>query len=235
MRYRWLLVVVVIGLLGATPAAARIVVVEPNDEINLGMDPAEVKKLATLQSTTFPSILSEVSPDDTTILSIFLRTNAPDTVEFVNVNDGSTRRVSEDVLDLEPLSEVVWRDNRTAVYLSTNTRLGTVLVELDRETGTVKTREVDIPGFILSLAPNARRVLIVRLAVEEMSIGDDRRSPFDTVVKQAPGQPTGPIRFDAQGEVLRVASDGVQLSILDLNSGEIMPIVRYPEGTALIR
>jgi dipeptidyl aminopeptidase/acylaminoacyl peptidase len=133
----------------------------------LRLPPAELQKLATLRNTTEPRLLSAVSPDDTTIVTMALPETGrggsePGTPQFafLNVQDGSSKAVDKAVLSAEPETEVAWRDDHTAVYLSATQAGDPLLVELNRDSGAVISSTVRLPGRPLSLAPNAARVLI---------------------------------------------------------------------------
>lgn len=152
----------------------------------LRLRPAELHKLATLRNTTEPRLISRVSPDDTTIVTAAqpeigrsgTEAGTP-TMAFLNVEDGSSKTIDKAALGVEPVTDVVWRDDRTAVYLSTNAAGMPLLVALDRDTGAVISSTLKMPGRPLSLAPNASRALIeiaggssAHLATYELASGE---------------------------------------------------------------
>lgn len=167
-RPRWLFITFMIAvLIAGSLAITRISVMYLAHLQPLRLQPAELQKLATLRNTTEPRLLSEVSPDDTTIVTMaFPETgrggSEPGTPQFafLNVQDGSSKAVDKAVLNVEPQTEVAWRDDQTAVYLSASKAGDPLLVELDRNSGSVISSTVRLPGRPLSLAPNASRVLI---------------------------------------------------------------------------
>jgi dipeptidyl aminopeptidase/acylaminoacyl peptidase len=139
------------------------------------------------------------------------------------------------VLEWEPFSEVAWRDNRTAVFISGNEQIGPVMVMLDRQTGAVMTKTLDLPGAPVTLAPNASRVI---LAVEPRATQKSRRrmprSPFTIPINRAPFQRVGPAKFDAERQIVKLAEERVTLVSLDLNTGQVTELVALPEGSGII-
>src|SRR5690349_9654100 len=99
MRHRWLIAILLAALaLGSTPAAAEVVEVDPQKDPVTTLDQAESQRLATLQQTVFPSLMSEISPDDTTVLQLLLKPGGRDfDLSFINIADGSSTPVSNQV------------------------------------------------------------------------------------------------------------------------------------------
>ena len=133
----------------------------------LRLPPAELQKLARLRQTTEPRLMSAVSPDDRTIVTL----NLPETGRsgseagtpqwaFLDVEDGSSRPIATAALDLEPQTEVVWRDARTAVYVSADRADTPRLVALNRDTGAVTSSPLRLPGRPVSLAPTGTQLLL---------------------------------------------------------------------------
>lgn len=236
MRRRWLVFILVFGLvLGASPAAAIIGVVDPTEEPELLLEAPEAEKVAALQSASFPNILSEVSPDDTTLVTLTLSPSVA-RFNFLNVVDGTSAGISNVALNYPPMTEVGWRDARTAIYISSNEDNDPVLVSMSRDGGTVMTSTLRLPGFPISLAPNGSRLLVAALSdSEDMSASNKQamRSPFDLVVRRSPYRQAGPAKFDyAQGD-LKISALQVTLAALDLNTGAVVKLVDLPPGSGL--
>lgn len=235
MRRRWLFLVVLVGLvLSATPAAAVVGIVDPSAEPEVVLEPAEANKLAALQSLTFPILLSEVSPDDNAILAV-ASSAAAARVNFVDVNTAATTPVDLDFSQLPQFTEIGWRDATTAVYVSANEDFEPLLVSLDRLSGKVMTETLAIPGFPLSLAPNASRLLVALLFDDEaLSTKPLKKSPFDLVVKRGGYKRVGPTKFDADQGDIRVSALQLGIASYDLNTKELVPLEIVPPGTGIV-
>lgn len=148
-------------LLGAHPAAADITRIDPAAPPAPVLEPAEREKLVALLQWTQPLLLSEVSPDDSAVLLAHLKLGpelqgAPPRLEFLNVRTGTRVPVAEPARALPPMSNVAWRDARTAVYISFDPSRGPLQVALDRLTGAVVTRTLELPGFPFEHRPRRR-------------------------------------------------------------------------------
>ncbi len=235
MRHRYVgLILLVCLAISATPARAQIMVLDPEEEPEVTLEAAEAQKLAQLQAVTSSTILSDVSPDDGSIL---VSTSAGDEAQwaFVDVNEGLLTPVDRAALDLQPLTEIRWSDNHTAVYVSDGDADGPVLVSLDRNRGSVVTRTLDLPGFPISMAPNGSRlVLAIRPHSEERSRRALTPSPFDIRLQRPWLEPPGPEHFDAGRTPLQVSSGPVTLVTLDLSSGQTAEMLTMPEGSGVI-
>ena len=236
MRYRWLAAILLIAIaLSITPAAAEVVDVDPEKDPTTTLDQAESQKLAMLQSAAFPSLASEISPDDTTVLNVTAKPGEQSfSLSFVNIMDGSTSPVSELARDLPPFSEVRWRDGRTVVYVSLDFKVGPVIVTLDRVTGALRERPIKLKGFPLSLAPNGSRLLMALRRDTKDDEAAKMQSPFDITLKRAPDDRVSLARFDADRQALQLAEKEVDFSALDLNSGEVTPLLTLPDGSGLV-
>ena len=160
----------------------------PEDILEL----AEVEKIRTLQNTNDVFLVGRVSPDDSTIVVMSGSEQGSRQISWMDVQTGQLEPIDSKVLDLFPQSEIAWRDNQAAMYLSNNSNGDPVLVTLQREAGEVQTRELDIAGRPLSLAPNGSRLLI-----ENSS------------------------------------KNGMELSVMDLESGTIEKLLTYTGSTPL--
>lgn len=245
MRHRWLAVILLLGVgLSVTPAAADKATIDPSQEPNVTLEQPEYDKLATLQNTRFPSLLSDVSPDDAAIFAGAFAANEVE-LAFLNINDGSTTPVNPVALQYGPLSEIRWRDAQTASYVSVEQNGAPVLVSLNRTSGDVMTTTLTLPGFPLSLAPNASRVLLViepqsdqsgmRInAVKQAPFTLEAQSPFRIPVRRSFFTRTGPTRFDADKPDFKISALPLTLASLDLTTGEVLPLADLPEGTGIV-
>jgi Prolyl oligopeptidase family/WD40-like Beta Propeller Repeat len=241
MRYRWLAAILLAALaLSLTPAAAEVVDIDPRKDPVTTLDQAESRRLATLQRTVFPYLASEISPDDTTVLHALIKPGGDEfDLGFMNIADGSITPANSVVRDLPPFSEVRWRDGRTAVYVSFEPGLGTVLVAVDRVTGRVRTRPVRFKGFPVSLAPNGSRLLVafVKAAQDEESPEGEppgMASPFRLTVKRTFDSRYGVARFDAERQALQVSEQEVEFSAIDLETGASTLLLTLPESSGLV-
>lgn len=232
MRYRWLIALLLLATLfvGSVPVRAESVLVDPSQEPETILDSAEADKIQTLQSAAFQSIVTDISPDDTTTLIASVRQDGPQ-IHFVDIRDGAETPIDPAFLDLPTLSERRWRDAKTLTFLSLSLEAGPLVVTIDRDSGAIMTNTVDLPAFPLSLAPNGTRVL---LAAEQGGSDnqDMRHSPFRHTLRQ-PMERVGLTRFDADRDALQLAENPVSLFIYDLNGGAPTELVTLPPGSGI--
>jgi dipeptidyl aminopeptidase/acylaminoacyl peptidase len=258
MRHRWSLVIVVLALaLSIAPAAADTRLIDPTEEPEITLSEAEAQKLAALQSAVFPTIVGDVSPDDATI---FTAAYTPSGVllQFVNINDATTVNVDDVALALGPLVEPGWLDEHTVRYISLNENLNPVIVDIDSRTGAVSAAEFDLPGFPISLSPNAARVFIAlveeteeeeappeegeggsgteRVELKALSRGPfklDVESPFNVRIKRSLLDQRKPGLFETGQSDLMISEVRTTLAVFDLNSGILTPLTDLPENSGL--
>ena len=150
--------------LGGTPAAAEIINVGFGEEDFPSLEETELEKLDTLQTTRLPIILSEISPDRSTLVVATIdRLSQIDwQVKFLNLNTGEL----EDSLALEyevfsPSTPIQWVDNDTIRFVQENLFGPWEIVSLNRETGIVSHTNVypteTESGEILGAAPDLSR------------------------------------------------------------------------------
>ena len=165
----------VLGLRGA-PATAEIVNVGFDNEELPALEDEELTKLDTLQTTRLPLILSDVSPDQTTIVVATLdRLSQTDwQVKFLDLNTGEL----EDSLALEyevlnPTTPIQWVDNKTIRFIQQSLFGPWVIVSLNRDTGIVSNTTVypteDEAGEILGASPTFSRFAL-RVYEEEEDV-----------------------------------------------------------------
>src|SRR5262245_39662944 len=239
MRHRWLAAALLLALaLGSTPAAAEVVDVDPRKDAITTLDPAESQRLATLQHTVYPYLDSEISPDDTTLVHVLLKPGDEDPdFSFLNITDGTITPINRLVRELSPFGELRWRDGRTLVYVSYAPELGPVLVTVDRVTGRVRTQPIRFKGFPVSLAPNGSRLLVAFVKNNDEENPEDASlgftSPFRITIKHAFDSHYGVARFDAERQALQVSETEVQISVIDLATGESTLLLSLPDGSGL--
>ncbi len=234
MRLRLLTFLILFALIaGVTPAGAEIALVDPNDEPEIILDEADAEKVAILQSAAFPSLESEVSPDDTSILTFVFGPEGP-RLAFQDVNTGATTPVQGGWEELGPVSEIAWRDSQHAVWISGNDQVGPILVSILRDTGEVMTETLGLPGFPLSLSPNATRVLVTIPETQQLSRGGMPASPFTLEVKRQPWERVGLTKFDTDRDVLKLSHEPVTIASFDLNSSEVVELATVPAGSGII-
>ncbi|GAC1542195.1 MAG: prolyl oligopeptidase family serine peptidase [Herpetosiphon sp.] len=237
MRHRWLtLLLIVASVVGTTPAAAKIAVIDPSEPPKLTLSQPEAEKLALLQSAALPIIRGDVSPDDQVFVGSIGRDTRIQQYSFININDGSIQPIRLDLAKTPPRSHIVWRDNDTAVFLSAERDVGSVLVLLDRNTGSVRTEKIRLPGFPLSIAPNASRILVaIASAPEAKSLDQSVDSPFTLKITRSPFDTRlqWP-EWDTDRRELQVAPGSVTIASYDLNSREFIPLEDLLPGSAVV-
>lgn len=208
MRLRWLSVMLVLLtlFLSALPAQAAIIPIRPGQAPKITPSQADFDKIVRLQGITNITALTEVSPDDQSLLIVHQKPGSQAQFEFINVQDGTTRPVSSDILRLAPVSNMVWWDNDTVAYFSFDSSARTaadfkVMVEVDRISGKLTKTPVKLPGIPISFSPDVSKALMVGISLDELpfdSAGDNQfHSPFDQVIQRG----FGPTRTDqAVGE-----------------------------------
>ncbi len=233
MRRRWItLVLLVTFAASAAPAAANIFVIDPRKPPVPTLAADEVKKLAALQGAVFPRMLSDVSPDDAVVLTAVGR-QGHQQLAFVGVSDGSFKPIQ---LEFPLLSNVAWRDVHTAVYISQDNGSdgAPILVALNRDSGAVVTSTLNLPGFPVSLSPNATRVLVAQENQPAQTNAERyTQSPFTITLRRSPFDRVGPTSFDTNQVDVKVSPAKVALASFDLNSQEVVPLEELPEGSGI--
>lgn len=240
MRHRWLASFLVIILaLSLHPVSAEVVEVKFRQDPILTLDEAETQRLNTLQRTSFPALMSDISPDDTTIVKLLI---APDQSSYelylMDINSGESTSYTQLFNELPPFSNLAWRDAHTLVYISFSFEVGPALVALNRVTGEVSLEPVSFSGAPISLAPNGSRLLVARTISadddEEIDFAAKMRSPFKHTVKRTFDRPASNARFDAERQALQVAEDEVVFSVVDLSTGESRELFHLPSDSGLL-
>jgi dipeptidyl aminopeptidase/acylaminoacyl peptidase len=127
------------------------------------LDAAEVEKITTLQNTFDVFAISNISPDDSTMIiaaGIGSEGEEAGQASWMNMQTGELQPISADFLQHFPQSAVVWQDNETVVYLSNNQNGDPVVARLNRTSGELTTEPLAVNGRPLSLAPDGSRALV---------------------------------------------------------------------------
>jgi dipeptidyl aminopeptidase/acylaminoacyl peptidase len=129
--------------------------------------------------------VGRISPDDSTVIVASGTDEVSENGEpasmqasWMDIQTGELEPIDSKFLQLFPRGEIAWSDNNTAIYVSNNSNGDPVLVTLQRETGEILTKALEIAGRPLSLAPNGSRLLIesqskssIELNVMDLSSG----------------------------------------------------------------
>ncbi|NJP05204.1 MAG: prolyl oligopeptidase family serine peptidase [Chloroflexaceae bacterium] len=261
MKYPWLMVLIVLTLLiGIAPAQAEIVPIdyfELEDTPVTLLDEAEIEKIVQLQQGTVqPQLISAISPDDTTVLMATFLPTGEVTIEFLNITDGSRT-----VLNNTPLLELVnhfrvisepwWSSDTILSFLAINEDEQFIRIAVDHTTLDAAVAETfaTLPesAYIVSASPRGTHVL---LEVYQEQIFDDVPDGLartgDITIQTRPDTinwqssytpdwltlpPLMPGKIDPN--TVRVNSEEVNLSIMDVRSGQIVPMTTLTPGTSV--
>ena len=151
-------------LITAFPATAEIINIGFEDTDLPTLSDDELVKLDTLQSARFPIVLSDVSPDRSTLVVATLdRLSQSDwQVKFLDLNTGEL--IDSLALEYEvfgPILPIQWVDNQTIRFVQEGFLGPWEVVSLNRNTGIVSRTTVypteDEAGEILGAAPDFSR------------------------------------------------------------------------------
>lgn len=242
MSFRWpLLALVALLLLGAVPAHAEVLEIDPTEPPPATLSEDETAKLAALQNATFAGLASEISPDDTSVLAAFFSNEGFNTV-LLDIRAGSQQSLDAVLEELPPFSEVRWANGETLVYISVrydepNDTFVPVIASINRTSGEVGTRDLELPGFPISLSRGGG-LLLVEVAPPDEDEAERMRSPFKRMVRtQLPRTgPKSPWRAPngrLSDELRAFADESVRLAVLDLRTGELTDVLALPESSGL--
>ncbi len=124
------------------------------------LEPAEVEKIRTLQTTKEVYLLGGVSPNDTTIMVMAGTGEDSAQASWLNLPTGQLQPIDSKLLEFIPQGDIAWSSDQTALYLSNNANGDPVLVTIQRETGEIRAEALEISGRPLSLSPDGSRLLI---------------------------------------------------------------------------
>ncbi|MDB9313744.1 prolyl oligopeptidase family serine peptidase [Spirulina sp. CS-785/01] len=148
---------------GETPSPIQVIDRERATQ-NTVLSPEEVEKIARLQGFVQPVVMSEISPDGTTVIfrKSGLGVDKPP-LFLLNIEKGTTVEIDREAFgEFEP-RQFYWRDRNTAIApLSQVTPQGRkqALFRVNRQTGEVTQHPLNLPGILRSVAPNGSRVLV---------------------------------------------------------------------------
>ena len=173
------------------------------------LEPDEMEKLRTLQNAKDVFLLGAISPDDSTVIvasgteSGKGKSDSKQAV-WLDIPTGQSTPIDAKFLQLFPQSEIAWTDDETAIYLSGNANGDPVLVTLERESGEIRTRDLQISGRPLSLAPNGSQLLFEAEAENgmELLVMDLERGNTQTLVTYAAGGTPQSFAWTADGSKL---------------------------------
>ncbi|HSL28972.1 MAG TPA: prolyl oligopeptidase family serine peptidase [Anaerolineales bacterium] len=187
---------------------AGITTIDPNDPPEPILEAAELEKLKTLQSTQDVFLLSGVSPDDSTILVAAGPSDDPaaGSASWLDIQTGELQPVPAEILQLVPQSQVAWKDNDTAVYVSNNANGDPVLVTLERASGEIRSEALPLNGKLLSLAPDGSRVLMEVGSDEgvDLMVSDIEAGTSEKLMSYVDGGSPQAISWTADGSKLAV-------------------------------
>lgn len=226
-----------------SPLAAEIIPVNPLATPAVTLPPAEASKLRTLLGTAFPSLQSDISPDDRVVITFA----GPLGPVLLDVQTGATARIPIPFFSYRRFTELRWRDPQTAVYVGADVAAGAMqLVSLNRGNGAVEARPLTLPGFPVSLSANGQRLLIGRVvgaAPSGAAPSADRPSSSDALPATSPFversltafKRPGPVVFDRDDRMtVQVTTTAVELAVVELATLEERVLLRVPLGTGLL-
>lgn len=170
------------------------------------LEPAEVEKIRTLQTTKEVYLLGGVSPNDTTIM-VMAGTGEDSAQAFwLDLQTGQFESIDSKLLEFSPQGDLAWSDEQTVVYLSNNANGDPVLVTIQRETGEIQAEALEISGRPLSLSPDGSRLLIEggTPAKMELSLRDLKTGKTETLLSYAGGSGPQSIAWTPDGGKLAI-------------------------------
>lgn len=230
---------VAVGL--AHSATAEIVPVNPLAPPVVTLPTAEATKLRALLGTTFPNVLSDISPDDRTVVI----TAAPLGPVFLDLETRATVPLPAAGLRYLRLSELRWRDPDTLVFIGLDTTIGAIsLVAIRRDSGAVDAQPINLTSFPVSLSPNGQRLLTARVvgppppsnaaAASASAPAEMPASPFIERPLAAFRRP-GPATFDRDERLTaQVTTTSVEFATVELASMATRVLVQVGVDTGFL-
>jgi dipeptidyl aminopeptidase/acylaminoacyl peptidase len=168
---RAILLALLLALSLLPPAArAEIVQVAPDSPAPVTLSPDEQARLDVLLTNHRVPLLSTLSPDGTTVLiGAENQISSEDlTLYYLDVDSGALQDGPRLVLPSGERLEVgrspmVWRDNDTLQFASSDSSNRPQIVRLDRSANVVTRLSIDIDGQVLGYAPDFSRLVLVRV------------------------------------------------------------------------
>lgn len=185
---------------------AGIITIDPNNPPEPIFEASELEKLKALQSTQDVFLLSGVSPDDSTIIVAAGPSDDPTAgrASWLNIQTGELQPIPAEILQLFPQSQIAWKDNDTAVYVSSSTSGDPVLVTLERASGEIRSEALSVNGKPLSLAPDGSRLLVEVGSGEgvDLMLADLEAGTSEKLLNYASGGSPQSIAWTADGSKL---------------------------------
>ena len=225
-------------LVAAGPAPADVFSIDPGEPPVVTLPPAEAQRLQTLQDTAFPLLISRLSPGGNYVFA-----SLPDIgPAFLNVNTGHKVPVSLEYYNFNILTEFRWLGRHALTCIGMHYQTGAYYrVTLDRRSGELTSKPLDLPGYPLSLSSRADKVVLARLAeaTGESLKGrqEIRKAPPPIRHVALPKRFTrpGPAKFAYEDRLtVPVATEKIACMVFDLATGEQTFLIEVPVDTALM-
>lgn len=225
----------------ARSATAEIVPVNPLAPPVVTLPTAEANKLRALLGTTFPGLLSDISPDDRTVVV----TAGPLGPVILDLATRTSVPFPTASLRYLRFTELRWRDPETLVFIGLDTTTGAMsFVSIRRDTGAVEARPINLTSFPFSLSPNGQRLLVARVvgppppstaaAASASASSEAPASPFIERSLTAFRRP-GPAIFDRDERLTaQVTTTSVEFATIELSTTEVRVLVQVPVDTGLL-
>lgn len=125
----------------------------------------EIDKIQTLQGAITPQILSDISPDNTTVI-IKLNHSGSEEPEFyfLAITDGTQTKIDSVQLQEYQIDGFYWQDKNTAIAIASKSeeqdekKYALLEVRLNRRK--VRIEPLELPGELMSVAPDGSSLLI---------------------------------------------------------------------------
>ncbi|NOK63074.1 MAG: S9 family peptidase [Chloroflexi bacterium AL-W] len=237
MRYVSILLVLIlsVSVISNTTAQSAPGVIDfaPDAPLAPILSEEEVAKIAQLQATTNVFILSPVSPDRQTVLTLLGRELA-----FLDVQDGTTIPINDAFFGLSLLGGLAgsyhWSDTDTLATLAIippeeeDAAPQLQRVELDRASGAVSTEPLSamLSGMFIDVAPDLSQILVL---IEPQT----QEAPTTQTVQLSsykfaidPSNPHNPLEL----QELEITTQSANLMLLDTTTGNLRTLTEFPAG-----
>jgi hypothetical protein len=143
------------------PAGSETIRIDPSADPAVTLPPDDAARLRTLLSWGYPPLLSDVSPDDRTVLTATGPGVGQDVV-FLDLRTKATVPVGPSFFDFQAVTAYRWRDRGSLVFVGFNGSGDAFLVSLSRVDGSVTAEPLALTGSPLSLSSNGGRLVVGR-------------------------------------------------------------------------
>lgn len=181
------------------------------------LEPAEVEKIRTLQTTKEVYLLGGISPDDTTIMVMAGIGEDSAQTSWLDIQTGQMESTDSKLMKFVPQGDVAWSSDQTAHYLSNDANGDPVLVTVQRGTGEIKAEVLEISGRVLRLSPDGSRLLIEggTPAKMELSVRDLKTGKMETLLSYAGGSGPQSIAWTPDGGKLAIVRYEIPAELAD--------------------